>query len=94
LEGIIVDLNNVVETGGYKLLQSDEAKKPQEAPVQKKLDKFNSKVAKKQVPKETKVFFEEGKALLADQFNFYSFGLTLNKDQIHDIPEKAYLRLN
>lgn len=30
---------------------------------------------------------------MADQFNFYSFGLNLNKDQIYDIPEKAYLKL-
>lgn len=45
LEGIIIEMNNVVEVGGYKLLENDEAQKAPDLQTQKKLDKFASKKA-------------------------------------------------
>ena len=50
LEHIILEMNNVVEVGGYKLLENDEAQKAPDLQIQKKLDKFASKKAQNQVP--------------------------------------------
>lgn len=61
-------------------MEKDEALNPPDTPSEKKISKFKKKVAQNEINYKAKEFFKKGEALLADQFNFYSFGLNLNKD--------------
>jgi hypothetical protein len=73
-------MNSVVETSGYRLLETDEALKEPDFGTQKALDKLDAALHNNKVKPELVTFFNQGKSLLADPFNYYSFGITLSKD--------------
>lgn len=58
----------------------------------KQIDKLEVAILKEEVKPETKSLFKKGMSLLADPFNYYSFGIQLNKNQQNNISEKFYLR--
>ena len=79
MESIITNFNNLVETSGYKLdkdLQKKEGKKPKE--VTKAAEKLDQTEAMGNLDARMQAKFKEGEALLKQEFNSYSFGISLN----------------
>ena len=77
LELIITQQNNLIETTGYKIRKKDSDENPNGEQA-RQLVAYDEMENAEEVPKKVQKFIENGRLILRQNFNFYTFALELN----------------
>jgi len=84
LEGVIQELNAMVETTGYYQAQWEKRQDMNEK-QEKEIRELEAKKAKNEIPQKALEMFTGAQSVLAQEFNFYSFSVMINGEQSKEI---------
>jgi hypothetical protein len=92
LETIITQLNNFIETTGYCLDRRNQAIIPSRSEA-REIEEFTENLEADFYPKAATKALETQKGLLHEAFNFYSFGVDINRENSNQVSDHVVYRL-